>query len=100
MKRKLPETIKEAAESILNDMTIKDQQNLLKLTNSEYNYLFEKLNHTISEDFKLYQGNEKLLKECQSRNDQTPAKAILDQTLKILLAYHKAFNIIAQKGLK
>ena len=93
---KLPTTIKEAAESILNDLSLNEQKLLFQLTQSQYKYMFEKINHHIAEDFHLYKGNNKLLEQCRQINRKVPEKAIYDMVYNILVSYYRAFNIIAQ----
>ena len=78
----MPKTVDEAADRLIADLSIMDQEILSKMDDDEFDRFYKAAATCILEDFNLWTGNDQLLISCyaaEERNnaDDEPAKIIL-----------------------
>lgn len=88
---RMPKTVDEAAELLISDLLIQHLQALSEMTEAEFDALCDQVTPYLVEEFRLWQGNEALLRSCFERCDdeeQDPARVILAKVKKILKDFH------------
>jgi hypothetical protein len=78
----MPKTVDEAADRLIADLSIMDQEILSKMDNDEFDRFYEAVAACILDDLALWTGNDQLLISCyaaEERNngDDEPARIIL-----------------------
>ncbi len=78
----MPKTVDEAADRLIADLSVMDQEILSKMDDDEFNRFYEAIAACILDDFNLWTGNDRLLISCYATgrgnnvNDE-PARIIL-----------------------
>ena len=63
----LPETVDEAAELLISDLTTQQMTAMAQMNDQEFNNLCNQLVPHLQHDFQLWTGNERLLYNCLDR---------------------------------
>lgn len=88
---KLPQTVKEAAELLLSDLLIQHLQTLYHMSEEDFEQLCDRVSPYLVEEFKLWQGNDRLLDSCFSNVDgheTDPTRIILKHVKGMLHDFH------------
>jgi hypothetical protein len=86
---RLPTTVEEAAEILISDLLIQHLQALSEMSDYEFDVLCAKVSPYLTDEFRLWQGNDALLESCLEACDfQDPARIILDRVKNILKNFH------------
>jgi hypothetical protein len=78
----MPKTVDEAANRLIADLSILDQEILSKMDEDEFDRFYEAVATCILDDFNLWTGNDRLLISCYTvekgdNGDDEPARIIL-----------------------
>jgi hypothetical protein len=78
----MPKTVDEAADRLIADLSIMDQEILSKMDDDEFDRFYDAVATCILEDFNLWTGNDRLLTSCYAAEegkkvDDEPARIIL-----------------------
>ncbi len=78
----MPKTVNEAADRLIADLSIMDQEILSKMDDDEFDRFYEAVATCILDDFNLWTGNDRLLISCyaageRNNGDNEPARIIL-----------------------
>jgi hypothetical protein len=78
----MPKTVDEAADRLIADLSIMDQEILSKMDDDEFDRFYEAIAACILDDFNLWTGNDRLLISCYAvekgnKEDDEPARIIL-----------------------
>ncbi len=88
--RPAPRTVEEAAQLLLSDLLIQHLQALSQMSHSEFEDLCDRVTPYLTDEFRLWQGNDALLNSCLSHDAQEadPARIILNKVKDILCDFH------------
>ena len=93
---KLPENVDEAAELLISDLLTQHLQTLSNMTDEDFEHLCDSVSPYLTEEFKLWQGNDTLLDSCYANVDgqeTDPARIILKRVKQILHDFNGCFII-------
>ena len=79
----LPGTVDEAVDVLMSDLTTQQMTAMGEMTDEEFDGLYRQLVPHLQHDFKLWEGNDRLLMSCFEIVDNTtstdPLRIIMDQ---------------------
>jgi len=78
----IPKTLDQAADLLISDLPPDYRELFSKMDDADFDLLYETVGGFILDDFKLWLGNEDLLRSCYrggGKNNDDPAKIILNR---------------------
>ncbi len=87
---RIPQTVEAAAELLLSDLLMQHLHALSQMSENDFEQLCDQVAPYLIDEFKLWQGNDALLRSCflKQSDELDPARIILGHVKKMLRDFH------------